>query len=242
MRAVGYALFLVAVACFAQEKPSFEVASVKPNTGGAERGFSVDISPSGRLTIRNMDLWNLIKTAFSLRDLEISGGASWIRNRSYDIQAQPAPSPNPVPREQVLRMLQALLEDRFRLKWHKETREGPAYGLTVARGGTKMGAAHEGQSRLKFGDLDASSMTMDQLSQILEFDLHRAVVNQTNLAGSYAVRLQWASDRMTGANAPDTSLPSLFTAVQEQLGLKLEAIKAPVETFVIDSVEAPAGN
>ncbi|HWC96386.1 MAG TPA: TIGR03435 family protein [Candidatus Sulfopaludibacter sp.] len=233
---------LAAVLCFAQEKPAFDVASVKPNTGGPESGFSLDIAPSGRVTFRNLDLWNLIKTAYGLRDLQMSGGPSWIKDRRYDIVAQPAPGAAAAPREQAMRMLQTLLEDRFQLKWHHETREGSAYGLTVGRGGPKLPPAHEGRGRTKFGDLDDPNMTLDQLCQILEFDLLRPVINRTNLSAPFTVQLRWASERNLSASQADPALPSLFTAVQEQLGLKLEAIKAPVQIFVIDSVEAPTGN
>jgi uncharacterized protein (TIGR03435 family) len=233
---------LVAFLCFAQEKPAFEVASVKPNPGGPETGFSVKIEPSGRVTFRNMSLWNLIRNAYALRDLEMAGGPPWIKDRRFDIQAQPAPGAASIPREQVLRMLQTLLEDRFRLKWRRESREQPAYGLTVGRAGPKLLPAHEGQERRRLGDLDVPSMSLDEVCQILEFELGRPVVNRTNLSGPFAIRLEWASERAPAVGSPDASQPSVFTAVQEQLGLRLEAIRTPVDVFVIDSVEAPSEN
>jgi uncharacterized protein (TIGR03435 family) len=233
---------LVTTLCFAQEKPAFEVASIKANPGGPDSGFSEEIAPSGRFTGRNINVWTLIRGAYSLRDLQISGGPAWIKSRGFDIQAQPVQSSQPVPREQVFRMLQTLLEDRFQLKWHRESREGPAYGLTVAVRGPKLAPVREGQGRTMFGDLDAPSMSLDSLCQILEFELDRPVLNQAGLSGSFAIRLKWASGRAPAGNPPDPSLPSLFTALQEQLGLRLESIKAPVSLFVIDSVEAPSEN
>jgi uncharacterized protein (TIGR03435 family) len=235
---------LTTIACLFAQAPraEFEVASIKPNLGGPESGFSWDTAPSGRVSVRNLDAWNLIRTAYGVRDNEMAGGPAWIKNRRFDIQAQPAQSAMPVPREQTLRMLQTLLEDRFRLKWHRETREAPAYGLAMGAHGHKLPPPREGRGPTKFGDLDSPSMTVDSLCQILESELHRPVLNRTGLSGSFAIRLQWASERTPSANPPDSSLPSLFTAVQEQLGLKLESIKAPVEFFVIDSVELPSEN
>jgi uncharacterized protein (TIGR03435 family) len=238
---LGPALFLVAVLSFAQEKPSFDVASIKPNPDGSG-SFSADIAPDGRVTFRNFNVWNLIRFAYGLRDLQMSGGPAWIKSRGFDIQAQPAPSATPVPRDQTLRMLQTLLEDRFHLKWHRESPEGPAYALTIARGGPKLPPAREGRRRTMLGDLDAPSMTLDSLSQILEFELGRPVFNRTSLSGPFAIQLQWASERAPATSPPDPSPPSLFTAIQERLGLKLEPIRTPVDSFMIDNVDAPSEN
>lgn len=215
---------------------------MKPGSGGPDSGFSVDITPYGRVTIRNMDLWNLIRTAYHLRDLETAGGPAWIKTRAFDIQAQPAAGAGPVSHEQAMRMLQSLLEDRFQLKWHREPREGQGYGLTIARGGPKLEPAREGQSKTKFGDLDVASMSLDQLCQILELDLGHPVVNRTNLSVAFAIRLRWDSERIPKGGQQDASLPSIYAAVQDQLGLKLEPIRTSVDIFVIDHVELPSGN
>ena len=235
------ALFVTAL-CAAQDKAAFEVASIKPNAGGPESGFSIDIAPSGRFTARNLDIWNLIRLAYGLRDLQMSGGPTWIKNRRFDIQAEPAQNTMPALREKVLRMIQSLLEDRFRLKWHRESREGPAYGLSVADRGPKLPLAREGRGSTKFGDLDAPSMTLESLCQILEFELDRPVLNRTGFSDPFAIHLQWASERAVAPELRDPSRPSLFTAVQEQLGLKLESIRAPTEFFVIDGIDAPSEN
>jgi len=216
------------------------VASIKPDLEGSG-DFSWDIAPNGHVTIRNLDVYSLIRGAYGLRDLQMSGGPAWIKNRRYDIQAQPAQSATPVPREQVNRMVQALLEDRFQLKWHRETREAPAYALTIGAHGPKLPPAREGRGRPRMGDLDVPSMSLDQLCQTLEFELGRTVLNRTGLSGPFVIQLQYDSERAPAANR-DASRPSLFTAVQEQLGLKLESIRAPVEMFVVDSVQAPSEN
>jgi uncharacterized protein (TIGR03435 family) len=243
MRLKHAALVVIAAICFGQNKPAFEVASIKPNLSGPESGFSFDIAPSGRVTASNVDVWTLLRFAYSLRDSQISESPKWIKERRYDVQALPPQGSEAIPREQVVQMMRTLLEDRFRLKWHRESRPSRAYGLTIADHGPKLPPAREGRGRTRMGDLDAPSMSLESLCQILEFEFERPVLNRTGLSGTFAVRLQWASERAPKANqADDTSLPSLFTALQEQLGLKLESINAPVDIFVIDDVELPSEN
>jgi len=238
-----HALLLIAATCIGQDKPAFEVASIKPNLGGPESGFAFDIAPSGRVMARNVDFRILLRTAYGLRESQVPEEPPAIRNRRFDVQAQPAQSSVAVPNERVRQMLQRLLEDRFRLKWHWESRPSRAYGLTIAEHGPKLPPVGEGQGRTQMGSLDAPSMTLESLCQILEFELDRPVVNQTGLSGPFAVKLRWASERAPAANrADDASLPSLFTAVQEQLGLKLESISAALDVFIIDSVENPTEN
>jgi uncharacterized protein (TIGR03435 family) len=128
------------------------------------------------------------------------------------------------------------------LKWHRESREGPAYALAVADRGAKLSPAREGRTRGRMGDLDVPSMTLESLCQVLESELDRPVFNRTSLSGPFAIQLHWFSGRTPATNSQDPSLPSLFTAVQEQLGLKLQSIKAPVEFFVIDSADMPSEN
>jgi len=237
------ALLIIAAVCFGQEKPAFEVASIKLNPGGPESGFSLDIAPGGRVTARNIDLWALIRQAYNLRESQISGGPAWIQDRRFDLQAQPAQADAPVSHQRAISMLQTLIEERFGLRWHRESRPSRGYGLIIAGHGPKLPPARQGRGRTRFGDLDAPGMTLESLCQILEFELGRPVVNRTGLSGPYAVRLQWASERAPAANrAEDASLPSLFTALPEQLGLKLESASASVDVFVIDKVEMPSGN
>jgi len=233
-------LFLIATVGFAQQLPAFEVASVKPNVQGEAAGFSFEFTADGGITSRNFSTWNLIRSAYNLRDLQITGGPSWIKSQGFDIRAKPQTDAS-APREQTLLMLQTLLQDRFKLRFHRETRQVPSYALTVTPRGPKLPPAREVRGRTMMGDLDAPSLTLTSLCHVLEFDLDRPVANQTGLDGPFAIRLQWASDRAP-KEAADPSRPSLFTAIQEQLGLKLEATRAPLEMFVIDSVERPSEN
>ncbi|HZL56205.1 MAG TPA: TIGR03435 family protein [Bryobacteraceae bacterium] len=232
-------LFFAALLC-AQDKPAFEVASVRAH-GPDDGRFSFDIKESGRLTTRNMTVWNLIREAYGQRDSQMTGGPAWIKTEGFDVAAQPGGGA-PVERSRVLHMLQALLEDRFHLRWHEQIRETSGYALRLAAGGAKLGPAKEGRPRLQMGNLSDPRMTLESLCQILEFDLGKPVADQTELHGTYAIELQWAREKLSAAEEPDTSRPSLFTAVREQLGLRLEPAKVPVKTFAIDEVERPSEN
>jgi uncharacterized protein (TIGR03435 family) len=177
-------------------------------------------------------------------------------------------NPNAGP-DQVRLMLRSLLEDRFQLKLHREIRESSVYALEVGRGGLKMkpsadqtsadvsgpsppGAGpNHGAIRIGAGSLIGNAVTMPLFTRMLSQRLDRTVVDKTNLAGRFDLQLQWTPDVGETPFSPggdvlppavDSSGVSIFTAVQEQLGLKLESQKGPVEMFVIDSVEKPSGN
>jgi uncharacterized protein (TIGR03435 family) len=140
-----------------------------------------------------------------------------------------------------------LLVERFQLKVHTESRNLAAYALVVSNNGSKLQPATGagGPQNTKLGQLVMPKMSMAQLAQILEFDLDRPVIDRTGLAGDFAVHLEWTRerDRTAAGDAPlDQSRPSIFSAVQEQLGLKLESVKAPVDVLVIDRVEHPSAN
>jgi uncharacterized protein (TIGR03435 family) len=227
----------------AQERPSFEVASVRAHTT-ADLQFSFDITDSGRLTMRNMTIWNLARQAYGWRESQMTGGPAWIKTDGFDVVAQAAHAGQDahVERSSVLAMLQVLMEDRFRFRWHEQIRETAGYVLRVATGGPRLAPAKEGRDRLQRGNLSASRMNLESLCQILEFDLAKPVVDQTGLTGSFAIELQWARENLSPAQEPDTSKPSLFTAVQEQLGLRLESAKLPWKVFLIDDAQRPSGN
>jgi uncharacterized protein (TIGR03435 family) len=228
---------------WAQEKPAFEAASIHANTWSEIGQSFFDLSGVGRLVARNMDVWDLVRLAFGLRDSQMAGGPAWIKSEGFDIQASASAPGTVVARPLALQMLQTLLEDRFHLRWHNEMREMAVYALRVATGGPKLAPAKQGQSgRMQMGDLSVPSMTMASLCQILEHETRRLVIDQTQLKDSYAIKLQWARDAAKGTSEPDTSRPSLLTAVQEQLGLRLESARLAVKVFVIDEVRRPAEN
>jgi len=153
-------------------------------------------------------------------------------------------------------MVQQLLADRFKLAVHRETKELPAYALVVAKSGPKLTATKDtgGGKGTSSGDghLTATGLTMARLAQtltqILSRELGRVVIDKTGIVGEYDLSLTWTPDDRSAAAAntskdtPDLPGPSIFTALQEQLGLKLESTKAPVETLVIDHIEEPSAN
>jgi uncharacterized protein (TIGR03435 family) len=229
---------LLVTSALGQQRPSFEVATIKPNTEGSQ-SFSLNFAPDGRFTARNLSVWNVIRTAYDLRDLQIVGAPAWIKTQGFDIQAQPAAG-SPAPREQVTLMIQSLLADRFHLKYHREIQQQPGYALVVGSRGAKLAPARQGPSKTLMGDFDIASMNLKSFASVLEYDLDRPVANQTGIDGNYALKIEWASDRIP-ADAT-SGKPSLFTALQEQLGLKLESARVPVEMFVIDSIDQPTEN
>ncbi|HVV44076.1 MAG TPA: TIGR03435 family protein [Bryobacteraceae bacterium] len=218
----------------AQERSAFEAASIHASAPGLDR-FSIDVTDSGRLTVRNMKVWDLLRQAYHWRETQMTGGPAWIKSEGFDIEAVPS---MPVDRTRALEMLKTLLEERFHIRWHEETREMPAYALKVDAGGAKLPPPGNGPARMQMGNMRAPSLPMEALCQILEFDAGRPVVNQTGLTGPYAIELRYARD----AAVADTSLPSLFTAVREQLGLRLESAKLPLKVFVIDDAQRPSEN
>jgi uncharacterized protein (TIGR03435 family) len=230
-------IILTTATLWAQPSLKYEVTSVKHNPDGPEMSFSYNIAADGFYSARNVTLWNLIRFAYNLRDLQIQNAPDWFKKQGFDIQGKPAV---PVSREQSLSMLQALLEDRFHLKFRYETRDQPAYLLTLADRGKLQPAEEAKNGTLRMGDI-RSAMTLAGLCQVLEFELDRPLVDRTGLSGAYSINLRYASER-TAPGAADPSLPALSTALREQLGLRLESGRAPLDTFVIDGAEQPSEN
>jgi uncharacterized protein (TIGR03435 family) len=224
----------------------------------------------------------LLRESFGVEDDRILGEPSWVKNR-YDIEAKV--DPDDVPRlknfkmEQRRGMMLPLLEDRFNLKYHHETRELPTYALVVAKNGLKMKASasdappkadgapkpEEGDAKDKprmgghslmmngRGHLESTGTTTEMLSHILAQQLGRTVVNKTGLTGNFDYTLQWTPDDVgtpmggdagpgKGDISPDAGGPTLLTALEEQLGLKLESQKGTVDVIVIDHIDLPSEN
>ena len=248
------------------QKLEFEVASIKPNASG-EHGLRVSMSP-GRFVAKNVTVKLLIMQAFNVKDFQISGGPSWMSSEHFDIdaktggaddpKAEPTPAVMKAKSEELRSMMQSLLADRFKLKSHEDSKEAPAYALVVGKNGPKLkpseaGAEGRSMMRMDHGQLTATKVTMDGLANQLANNVGRPVVNQTGLTGEYDVELEWTPDPGQGGpfggpppgEAPppvDSSGPSIFTAVQDKLGLKLEGTKAPVKMIVIDAIEKPSEN
>ncbi|HVV44077.1 MAG TPA: TIGR03435 family protein [Bryobacteraceae bacterium] len=226
-------------ALWGQDRPAFEAASIRASSPGGDQTW-FEINSSGRLIVRAMDVWDMIARAFGTRDSLMMGGPAWIKSDGFNIQATP-PGNGTVDRFRALRMLQTLLEDRFHLRWHQEMRDTVVYALRVAPGGPKLATAREGHGAgLQPGSLSAPGMTLGTLCNILEHETRRLVIDRTGLNGSYAIELQWARDAAGGA--ADTSRPSIFTAMRDQLGLRLEPEKTPLKVMAIDDVRRPSAN
>ena len=227
----------------APAKLAFEVASVKPTA--TQGSFTIDFPAGGGFSVRNLTVQILLQTAYALQDYQISGGPSWMTSAGFDIQARAAAGAGAPSREQVLQMIQALLADRFHLALHRETRQLPMYALVVGKSGPKLQAADGsvGGTKTMLGQMIVKKMSMTTLGNILAFDLKRPVRDETGLQGEFAFTLEWTpglGESGAASDAGPSSRPSLFAAVQEQLGLKLESTKGPVEVFVIDHVEKPS--
>src|ERR1044071_9410474 len=178
-------LMLLSTLC-AQEKLVFEAASIHANHSSEAGQSFFDLNDAGRLTARNVVLWDLIRQAFGLRDSQMAGGPPWIKSDGFDIQTTASANATAVERPRALQMLQALLEERFRLRWHEEMRVVTVYALRVAPRGPKLAPAKEWKpGTVRMGNLSAPSMTLASLCQILEHETRRLVVDQTGLKDSY---------------------------------------------------------
>jgi uncharacterized protein (TIGR03435 family) len=261
----GLTFFLSASALFAQSTPprrafeEFEVATIKPAAPDLP-GRYIRMQTAHQLEARNHTVRTLIAAAFNVSPQAISGCPAWAESDHYQILAKTPGEAKPNLDEQMA-MLRRLLADRFQLKFHRETRELPIYALTVARSGSKLKESTlvpenipQGPQPLIFvispqgSSLPARYATMAEFASVLQRTvMKRPVVDQTGLSGRYDFDLKWLPDETQfefkgpweGGNS---DWPDLSTALQQQLGLKLEATRGPVSVFIIDGVEHPSEN
>jgi uncharacterized protein (TIGR03435 family) len=232
-----------------QTSPAFEVASVRLNRTVGGRP-SAEVSPGGeRFAATNMSLGGLIVIAYGVTPRQVSPLDS-ITHEKYDIQGK---ADHVVARDRMMRMLQSLLEDRFKLRIRREMRELPAYALVVGKHGPKLRLSNEQLpwtlsrarwNEKKSGRILFENESMPDFASVLStlVVIGRVVVDRTGLKGNYDFDLTFTPpDPLTDpATSPDA--PSIFTAVQEQLGLRLEPQRAPIEFLVIEHVERPSEN
>jgi uncharacterized protein (TIGR03435 family) len=229
----------------AQSPPAFEVASIKPNKSGT-RAIGNKFEPQ-RMSWTNVPLKNLIQAAYHIQSYQLLGAAPWVAADTWDIDAR---TESPATMQQKMEMLQSLLADRFQLKLHRETRDLPEYKLVVAKNGPKLQPAKDSDqdaTHIGRGLIENHHMTLTGLAGFLQSELGRPVLDTTALAGSYNLKLEWIPDEgqpnSQGAiPSADATGPTIFSAIQEQLGLKLESHKGPVEVLIIDRVEKPSAN
>jgi uncharacterized protein (TIGR03435 family) len=224
-------LFAFAVLCCQAQQ--FEAASIKLHVSNAPQGAQeisgIDDRP-GVVRITNLPLAVVVRMAYGVSDYQFSGPA-WLNDVRYDVDARTLEG---YTRQQLGPLLRALLSERFKLEVHHETREVGGYALVVAKGGPKFREADRPRDYFtsRPGLISCSRATMHELVGALGGRLGRPVLDKTDLAASYDLKLEWAPDETTA----DT-LPSLFTALQEQLGLRLETQKVPVDVVIVDRIE-----
>jgi uncharacterized protein (TIGR03435 family) len=225
--------------------PAFEAASIKPSQDPPGSGSGITTT-RGRISARNVTLKRCVRGAYGVEEPHILGGPKWLDEARYNIEARAA---GPAGDRELMTMLQSLLAERFKLAFHRETRALPGYALVLGKGGLRAKpSAPDAGSRTssRWGSIEASGCTMAQLALKLSEVLHLPVADFTAVPGEFDFKLEWTSDDMQ-APAPDAvpdaaSGPSLFAALQEQLGLKLESRKVPADVLVIDHAEKPSEN
>jgi uncharacterized protein (TIGR03435 family) len=234
---------------------AFEVATVKPVDVDAKAGRMFKMDGTHRWTATNFTLQALIALAYDLNPRTISGGPTWMESQHFSIEAVTPGDVAPTRMEQM-QMLRALLVERFGLKFHRSEKVFAIYELTVGKGGPKLRKAERpDEPPLIYGvvypdriEVPARGVTMDDFVAMLQrATLDKPTVNKTGLAGRYDFDLAFAQDETEYGGevkkAPDSSQsPPLFTAVQEQLGLRLVATRGPVNAMVVDAAEKPRAN
>jgi uncharacterized protein (TIGR03435 family) len=232
--------------------PDWDVVTVKARDPN-ETGNSQSMSMKGRqFVIVNRSVEGMLMFAYGVHKKQIVGAPSWIATERWDVRGVPD-IPGAPSLKQAQTLTRRLLEERFGLKVHRETKELAVYAITVAKGGEKMtrsagdpkGTPDENE-RSNGGQVTMrmTNMSMGEFAPDLGYFLDRPAADKTGLTGRYDFRLIWTADESqapTEGSAPPGP-PGLFTAIQEQIGLKLEPVKAPTEVLVVDSVERPSAN
>jgi uncharacterized protein (TIGR03435 family) len=253
-------LLLASSALFAQVPPArpkfdaFEVATIKPTEPNWTGGRYMTMK-GGQFAGKNYQIRVLLAAAYSLIPDAITGGPAWLDSDHYDVVAKTPGGVKPTP-DEYMSMLRQLLDERFQLKFHREPKEFPVYALTIAKGGPKLrepGPAPDGPQPLIFtlspgnARLPARDATMAELVAVMQRTaVPRPVLDKTGLTGRYDFDLTWTPDE-TQFNGvihpiPESTEPDLFAAIQQQLGLRLEATRGTVDTIVIDKIERPTEN
>ena len=234
-------------------KPTFEVASIRPNVSGPALP-TLSMRPGGLFIATAQPLIRLMGFGYSVDDFRLIGGPGWIRDARFDVNARAA---GEVPYDQMRLMMQSLLEDRFKLVTHKEQREMPIYAVVLAREDGRLGS---GVQRIddcknaKFSGPPAGRYSgcgsISVVASIASMMLGAPVIDKTGLTGTFAVAVNFSPEgvRPFPGDAPrdalptERDLPSFRDALREQLGFKLESTRGPVDVLVIDSVQQPTEN
>jgi uncharacterized protein (TIGR03435 family) len=228
----------------------FGTASIKRSDPGDLRGSTFEFLPGGSLRITNGTLRAILETAYDFREFQILGGPGWVNSERYDILARSGDSARAgTPAEEieaVRQRLRRLLAQRFKLEVHRERREVQEYALEIAKHSSNLIEARDSSNQARTGiqrscgQMIGTNTTMANLTVYLARQLERPVLDRTGLTGRYNFQFEWMPD--TGPCSSSSNAPSIFTALQETLGLKLESIKGPVDALVIDHAEKSSEN
>jgi len=238
--------------------PVFDVAAIHQHIPEPHEHNSIWSSPSdGHFRAENVSVVMLIHWAYEMPETRILDAPGWARSTYFNIDATADPAvdavlhqlPSDAGRKQKEKIVQALLADRFHLVMHTETRDLPIYELVIAKGGARLGdlkssgtTVNHGRDHIEVEGANSAALLAEELSK----EVGRDVVDKTGMTGRYHLMLKWTPDDATEPQllngAPVDSSPSLFTALEEQLGLKLQPAKGPVQVLVIDYVEMPSEN
>jgi bla regulator protein BlaR1 len=247
--------------------PTYDVSVIKPHPSG-DGGWSIGVRDN-TFNAKNVTPRILIEQAYDIRPDLIYGLPQWADDAHYDLTAKTldpdVKTLDKLTESQQQAMLAAVLVSRFQLHVHDETKEMPVYNLVVAQGGSKLkptawtdektvpkgadsglppGSMRTSSDALN-AKLEATSITVPALADTLSSQLSRTVIDKTGVTGKYDIALKWMSDHATMSattNSDEAAAPPLFKALEEQLGLKLEATKGPVRTVVVDHIERPSPN
>jgi uncharacterized protein (TIGR03435 family) len=248
MLASLFATALVYAQSPANARPEFGIASVKPVPLPPPSGGGPWTVDHGRFIAQTGYVRGVIGWAYDILASQVRGGPDWLDREPYDFEAK-ADNPN-ADENQIRAMIQTLLADRFKLAVHRQTQEAQVYTLVVGKNGSKMQEAKEGSKNYinwtGMGQVAFTECNMLGLINVLSGMLASPVLDKTGLEGLYNFKLEFTDPRFPppkgGSQLSLESRPDIFTAVQEQLGLRLESTKGPVEFLVIDHVERPSGN
>lgn len=238
-----------ALLLFAQPRLEFEVASLKPSAPGQTNGIIRPMPGNQRYVGTNVPLRVLMTVAYTVTDRQISGGPAWLTTDTFDIDAKAA---RPGSIDDLHLMLQHLLEDRFHLKLRREKKEQAVWDLVPDKTGPKLtehDPADKNYPPIAGGarGIQGTNVTMDYFAFFLSRIVDRGVIDKTGLQARYDVKLEFAQPARVNGAAPEAAdansdAPTIFTALKEQLGLKLVASKGPVEYLVIEHAEKPSEN
>ncbi|WP_158822916.1 TIGR03435 family protein [Granulicella sp. S156] len=226
--------------------PSYEVATIKPTD--PDDGSSGFHTMGHRLFIENQTMNSLIAFAYAVHPKQIVDAPDWFTKDHFDIKGVPDIEGQPNLQQQQ-EMLQKLLNDRFKLKFHRDKRDLSIFAMTVAKGGPKLAVSKSDPGSLldQTGNGNGAQQTwkftnnsMADFAQLLGYFLDRPVVNETALKGKFDFALEWTVDG--SLNNDPKAPPGLFTAIQEQLGLKVEGTRGPADVLVIEHAERPSAN